>query len=82
MRSVRRKNRDRADELTQRAQHEGITLEVLELDVLSEVGCRAAVDRIGAQHGQRRGLSTAYARPPSMRRSATWTLLRPAPLAW
>jgi len=52
MRDVRRKNRDRAEELMQLAHQENVSLEVLELDVLSEVECRAAVDHIVAQHGR------------------------------
>ncbi|SEK16592.1 NAD(P)-dependent dehydrogenase, short-chain alcohol dehydrogenase family [Variovorax sp. OK212] len=52
MREVREKNRDRADELAQVAMQEDIALEVLALDVLSEVGCRAAVDHIVARHAR------------------------------
>ena len=37
MRDVHRKNRDRAEELMQLAHQENVSLEVLELDVLSEV---------------------------------------------
>lgn len=40
------------DELAQVTRQEDITLEVLELDGLSEVGCRAAVDRIVARHAR------------------------------
>lgn len=49
MRNIREKNRERADALTQLARDEGLMLEALELDVLSEEGCRAAVDQIIAQ---------------------------------
>jgi NAD(P)-dependent dehydrogenase (short-subunit alcohol dehydrogenase family) len=52
MRDVQRKNRDRADALIQLAQEESLQLEVLELDVLSEVGCHAAVNQILAKYGR------------------------------
>jgi NAD(P)-dependent dehydrogenase (short-subunit alcohol dehydrogenase family) len=51
MRDVRHKNRERADALLQLAREENIQLQVLELDVLSEVGCKAAVDQILAEQG-------------------------------
>jgi NAD(P)-dependent dehydrogenase (short-subunit alcohol dehydrogenase family) len=52
MRGTSEKNSARANEMTQLAHHERLALEVIELDVLSEVSCRAAVDLIVARHGQ------------------------------
>ena len=49
MRDVQRKNRERADALSRLAQEERLQLDVLELDVLSEVGCQAAVNQILAE---------------------------------
>ncbi|WP_031255504.1 SDR family NAD(P)-dependent oxidoreductase [Curvibacter lanceolatus] len=51
MRNTRGKNRERVDVLVQLAREESLMLEVLELDVLSEVSCRAAIDMILARHG-------------------------------
>ena len=51
MRDVRRKNRERAHALLQLAREESLHLQVLELDVLCEVGCQAAVNQILAEHG-------------------------------
>jgi len=50
MRDIRGKNQDRANALAEVAREEDIALQVMELDVLSEVGCRAAVDQIVATH--------------------------------
>jgi len=52
MRDVHGKNHERADALLLSAEGEGLQLEVLELDVLSEVGCQAAVNQILAEHGR------------------------------
>ncbi|WP_341521887.1 SDR family oxidoreductase [Pseudomonas sp. G.S.17] len=52
LRDVRKTNRDRSEALEHMARQESITLEVLELDVLSETACRAAVDLILARHGR------------------------------
>ncbi|WP_431257504.1 SDR family NAD(P)-dependent oxidoreductase [Roseateles chitinivorans] len=52
MRDIGRKNRDRAGALLQLAREEDLPLQVLELDVLSEVGCQAAVNHILAEHGR------------------------------
>jgi NAD(P)-dependent dehydrogenase (short-subunit alcohol dehydrogenase family) len=52
IRDTLQKNRDRADALTQLARQESLPLEILELDVLSEVGCQAAVNRILAEQGR------------------------------
>lgn len=52
MRDLARKNRDRAEALLLLAREEGIALQVLELDVLSEIGCQAAVNQILAEHGR------------------------------
>ncbi len=41
----------RADELRQLAEREGIGLRVVEMDVLSEAGCRAAIDQVLAEQG-------------------------------
>ena len=52
MRDVRLKNSERADALLQLAREENLSLDILELDVLSEVGCQAAVNHILAEHGR------------------------------
>lgn len=52
MRNVRLKNSERADALLQLAREESLSLDILELDVLSEVGCQAAVNHILAEHGR------------------------------
>lgn len=52
MRDVRQKNRERADALLHLAQKENLLLEVLELDVQSEVGCQAAVNHIVSERGR------------------------------
>lgn len=46
MRAIDGRNRGRADELREIAQRQGVDLRIIELDVLSEAGCRAAVDQI------------------------------------
>lgn len=52
MRNVRVKNSERADGLLQLAREEDLSLDILELDVLSEVGCHAAVNHILAERGR------------------------------
>lgn len=52
MRDIRQKNRTRVDALLELARQESLLLEILELDVLSETGCRAAVDQILAGQGR------------------------------
>jgi len=52
MRDIRQRNRERAHALRELAREESLHLQVLELDVLSEVGCQAAVHRILAEHGR------------------------------
>lgn len=52
MRDVQWKNREHADALNRLAQEERLQLEVLELDVLSEVGCQAAVNQILAKYAR------------------------------
>lgn len=52
MRDIRQRNRDRVDALLQIVQQENLPLEVLELDVLSEVGCQAAVHQILAEQAR------------------------------
>lgn len=52
MRDLRQKNQERGQALLQLARDEKLALEVLELDVLSETACRAAVDAILAVHGR------------------------------
>lgn len=52
MREIRQKNRARVDVLLTLAQAEDLSLEVVELDVLSEVACQAAVNQILAKHGR------------------------------
>lgn len=49
MREIRQKNRERADALLELAQEENLSLDVVELDVLSEVACQAAVNQILAR---------------------------------
>lgn len=49
MREIRQGNRDRADAMLRTAQQEQLQLQVVELDVLSEVGCQAAVNQILAE---------------------------------
>lgn len=51
-RDPRKKNRERSQALEQIARQESLALEVLELDVLCETACRAAVDQILARHGR------------------------------
>lgn len=52
LRDVRKTNRERSEALEQMARQESLALDVLELDVLSETACRAAVDLILARHGR------------------------------
>ncbi|WP_175983662.1 SDR family oxidoreductase [Burkholderia vietnamiensis] len=52
MRDPQEKDRERSDALQQLARRESLALDVLELDVLSETACRAAVDFILAQQGR------------------------------
>jgi len=52
MREIRQKNRERVDALLTLAQAEHLSLEVVELDVLSEVACQAAVNQILAKFGR------------------------------
>lgn len=52
MRDVRGGNRDRVEALLELARVEGLSLDVVELDVLSEVACQAAVNLILARHGR------------------------------
>lgn len=52
MRDLRRKNRERADALRHLARQENLLLDVIELDVLSEVGCQAAVNQVIAEQGR------------------------------
>lgn len=52
MRGIRQKNLERVEALLQLAREEGLALDVVELDVLSEVGCQAAVNQILAQEGR------------------------------
>lgn len=51
MRDLRQKNSERIDILGQLAQQENLPLDIIELDVLSEVGCQAAVNQILAEQG-------------------------------
>ncbi|MGC6857155.1 SDR family NAD(P)-dependent oxidoreductase [Pseudomonas aeruginosa] len=51
MRDLRQKNRARVEALLQLARQESLPLNVLELDVLSEVGCQAAINQILAEQG-------------------------------
>lgn len=51
MREPRQKNRERSEALEQFAQQENLQLNVLELDVQSEISCRIAVDHILATEG-------------------------------
>jgi len=52
MRETRQKNRERADALLELARKESLSLDVVELDVLSEVACQAAVNQILAKQGR------------------------------
>ncbi|SFT58677.1 NADP-dependent 3-hydroxy acid dehydrogenase YdfG [Kosakonia arachidis] len=52
MREIRQKNRERAEALLELARAEGLSLDIVELDVLSEVCCQAAVNQILARHGR------------------------------
>lgn len=52
LRDVGKTNRERGEALAQMARQESLALEVVELDVLSETACRAAVDLILARHGR------------------------------
>lgn len=52
MREIRQRNRERADALLDLARKESLSLDVVELDVLSEVSCQAAVNRILATQGR------------------------------
>ena len=52
MRDLRQKNRERVDALLQLARQENLSLDIIELDVLSEVGCQAAVSQILAEQGR------------------------------
>lgn len=52
MRETRQKNRERADALLELARKESLSLDVVELDVLSEVACQAAVKQILAKQGR------------------------------
>lgn len=52
MREIRQKNRERVDALLELARAEDLSLDVVELDVLSETACRAAVDQILGRHGR------------------------------
>jgi NAD(P)-dependent dehydrogenase (short-subunit alcohol dehydrogenase family) len=49
MRDIRGRNRGRADALRLLARQESLPLEILELDVLSEIGCQTAISRILAE---------------------------------
>ncbi|WP_436877842.1 SDR family NAD(P)-dependent oxidoreductase [Siccibacter turicensis] len=52
MREIRQKNRERSDALLELAKAESLELDVVELDVLSEVSCQAAVNHILASRGR------------------------------
>lgn len=52
MREIRQRNRERADALLDLARKESLSLDVVELDVLAEVSCQAAVNRILATQGR------------------------------
>lgn len=52
MREPEGRNAGRSLALRQLAETEGLRLQVLELDVLSETACRATVDAIEAEHGR------------------------------
>jgi NAD(P)-dependent dehydrogenase (short-subunit alcohol dehydrogenase family) len=52
MRDIASRNRERAEELLALAGAEGVQLDVVELDVLSEVSCRAALDQILLERGR------------------------------
>ncbi|AHL34707.1 Short chain oxidoreductase [Pseudomonas brassicacearum] len=51
-RDIKKTNRERSQALEQMARQESLALEMLELDVLCETACRAAVDLILARHGR------------------------------
>ena len=52
MRAIGSTNKTRADEFAQLAERERIDLRVLEMDVLSEPSCRAAVDQVLFEQGR------------------------------
>lgn len=52
MREIRQKNRARVAALLEQAATERLSLDVVELDVLSELACQAAVNQILARHGR------------------------------
>ncbi|MBC7799428.1 MAG: SDR family oxidoreductase [Gemmatimonadaceae bacterium] len=52
MRSIMHHDRTRADELRRLAQRQGADLRVIELDVLSDASCRAAVDQVVVEQGR------------------------------
>lgn len=52
MRSIMDHGGGRATELRQFAEREGVELRVVEMDVLSEASCRAAVDQVLAEQGR------------------------------
>lgn len=52
MREIQQTNRERTDALLEVARKENLSLDVIELDVLSEVACQAAVNQILAKQGR------------------------------
>ncbi|UYO95103.1 SDR family oxidoreductase [Pollutimonas sp. M17] len=52
MREIQQTNRERTDALLEVARKENLSLDVVELDVLSEVACQAAVNQILAKQGR------------------------------
>lgn len=52
MREIQQRSRERADVLLDLARKESLSLDVVELDVLSEVSCQAAVNLILAKQGR------------------------------
>lgn len=52
LRDVRERNRERADQLTALAMEKSWSLHVVEMDVLSDIGCQAAVNQILAEQGR------------------------------
>ncbi|QIB66098.1 SDR family NAD(P)-dependent oxidoreductase [Kineobactrum salinum] len=52
MRDLRQRNRERVDALRLLARQENLLLDTIELDVLSEVGCQAAVNQVLAEQGR------------------------------
>lgn len=52
MRGIGSRNAERRDEFLEFARYKNVDLRVLELDVLSEVSCRAAIDQILAEQGR------------------------------